>query len=249
MKRVQRIRHTTGNADIFTGLEGEITVDVSKKTIRVHDGITPGGVASAVEDLSTTQAATNLINGKMTSALVLLLEAVNARLTVVEANILPATTTMVFWQAAAPVGWTQQIGHADAGLRIVNGVGGGFVGSQLYSACFGPGTVSASTTLTAAQIPAHIHGHNLTTAGAGSHSHTTAIGRYTAAGAAQNGFPGGDNAVFSANNVFASTAAPDHTHTINGAVSANTGGDGGHVHGMLLNPITLTCIICSKDAF
>lgn len=43
-KRVQLIRHTTVNADLFIGREGEVTVDLDRAEFRLHDGTTAGGV-------------------------------------------------------------------------------------------------------------------------------------------------------------------------------------------------------------
>ncbi len=51
MSRAIQIRR--GNADEhkeFTGLEGEVTYDTTGKTLRVHDGATPGGIALARAD-------------------------------------------------------------------------------------------------------------------------------------------------------------------------------------------------------
>lgn len=73
-KRVQHITQTTAQAGVFTGLPGEFTYDSDKKTIRTHDGINPGGAPLALEDLSSSQAATNAQDGKMTAALVTNLE-------------------------------------------------------------------------------------------------------------------------------------------------------------------------------
>jgi hypothetical protein len=42
-KRVQFRRGTTAQHTTFVGAPGEITVDTDKKTVVVHDGITPGG--------------------------------------------------------------------------------------------------------------------------------------------------------------------------------------------------------------
>jgi len=68
-KRVQRIGHETNAAAAFTGLEREITIDLGKKSSRVHDGITPGGTLLAKEDLSTSPVAVGGTNdGKMSSA-------------------------------------------------------------------------------------------------------------------------------------------------------------------------------------
>jgi hypothetical protein len=42
-KRVQFRRGTTAQHAIFVGAPGELTVDTDKKTVVVHDGVTPGG--------------------------------------------------------------------------------------------------------------------------------------------------------------------------------------------------------------
>lgn len=41
--RVQILRGTTAANDIYTGPEGEFTIDFEKWQIRLHDGVTPGG--------------------------------------------------------------------------------------------------------------------------------------------------------------------------------------------------------------
>ena len=45
-------RGTTAENDAFTGAEGEITVDIDKNTIRVHDGVTQGGHPSLTEEFA-----------------------------------------------------------------------------------------------------------------------------------------------------------------------------------------------------
>ena len=50
-KRVQRRRGTTTEHDAFMGAIGEITVDLDKDTVVVHDGATLGGFPLAREDL------------------------------------------------------------------------------------------------------------------------------------------------------------------------------------------------------
>jgi hypothetical protein len=41
--QIQFRRGTTAQTSSFTGAVGEITVDTDKKTLVVHDGLTPGG--------------------------------------------------------------------------------------------------------------------------------------------------------------------------------------------------------------
>lgn len=46
-RQIQFRRGTADEHQTFTGADGEITVDTTNKTIRVHDGITPGGTMLA----------------------------------------------------------------------------------------------------------------------------------------------------------------------------------------------------------
>ena len=76
------------------------------------------------------------------------------------AALIPSGTVMSFFQAAAPVGWTQITTHNNKALRVVGGAGGGFGGSVSFTAAFTVQTISGfndPTTLTASQIPAHTH--------------------------------------------------------------------------------------------
>ncbi len=79
---------------------------------------------------------------------------------------------MVFYQASAPTGWTQDTSAAlaNTAMSIVTGTGGGTGGSDSFYSTFGTGrnadasgaTVSVSgtvgsTTLSTPQIPSHSH--------------------------------------------------------------------------------------------
>ena len=46
-KVLQLRRGTTAQNDAFTGAEGQLTVDTTAKTLRVHDGVTAGGTVLA----------------------------------------------------------------------------------------------------------------------------------------------------------------------------------------------------------
>ena len=79
-----------------------------------------------------------------------------------EASIIPAGTVMSFFQATAPVGWTQVTAHDNKAMRIVNGTGGGSGGSVAFTAAFASQAIigsNSATTLTEAQIPAHQHSY------------------------------------------------------------------------------------------
>jgi len=49
------------------------------------------------------------------------------------ATLIPAGTVMVFYQAAAPVGFTKLVTQDDKALRVVSGTGGGSGGTQALS--------------------------------------------------------------------------------------------------------------------
>ena len=68
-ERRQKLRHATAQADLYVGLLGQITVDTTKSTVRVHDGSTPGGFETAKKDLSNVAAASASVDGKMTTTL------------------------------------------------------------------------------------------------------------------------------------------------------------------------------------
>ena len=76
-------------------------------------------------------------------------------------TLIPSGTVMSFFQAAAPVGWTQVTTHNNKALRIVSGMGGGSGGSVAFTTAFASQSIIGSngaTTLTEAQIPSHRHG-------------------------------------------------------------------------------------------
>jgi hypothetical protein len=50
--QVQFKRGTTNQNNAFTGAEGEITVDLTKLAVRVHDGVTVGGFELARANMS-----------------------------------------------------------------------------------------------------------------------------------------------------------------------------------------------------
>ena len=67
-RRVQLIRHATGAADAFVGLQGEITVDTTAKALRVHDSLSAGGIKVARADLANVPGATTSVDGKLIAA-------------------------------------------------------------------------------------------------------------------------------------------------------------------------------------
>lgn len=68
--QVKRRRGTTAENDAFTGAEGEITVDLTKKELRVHDGIQQGGYRCVrISNQGDISAPNNLISNNGISAI------------------------------------------------------------------------------------------------------------------------------------------------------------------------------------
>ena len=81
-------------------------------------------------------------------------------------------TTMLFYQAAAPVGWAKTSAwdiHNNKGLRVVSGVGSAFGGANPFTNTFPSATIPISTTVSVggtagdttliiSEIAAHAHG-------------------------------------------------------------------------------------------
>jgi len=69
---------------------------------------------------------------------------------------IPSGSSMLFYQAAAPTGWTKQTTHNDKSLRVVSGTGGGNGGSTAFSSVFTSrtpgGSISGSTSGASANI-------------------------------------------------------------------------------------------------
>lgn len=61
-RQIQIRRGTTAENDAFTGAIGEITMDTTRKTLRVHDGETVGGTTLAKQsDIPSAESITNAV--------------------------------------------------------------------------------------------------------------------------------------------------------------------------------------------
>ena len=70
-----------------------------------------------------------------------------------QANVFPSGTTMQFFQAAAPTGWTQNTTYNDCLPRIVSGTGGGsYTAGQSFSSAVAGGSVG-NHSITQAELP------------------------------------------------------------------------------------------------
>lgn len=151
-------------------------------------------------------------------------------------TIIPVGTVMLFYQAAAPTGWTQVTSVNDRALRVSNSTGGGTGGAVAWSTYF-TGTYSVgSTAITEAQMPSHTHGIN-------DPGHTHSLTLYTTAtGAGANG----GNAHFSGENNVIGTPTATTSSSGTGVTIQYTGGSNGHTH-TIPSLQYATVIFCSKD--
>lgn len=47
--RVKLTRGTTAQNNAYTGEEGEVTLDMEKNVVRIHDGVTQGGTETGID--------------------------------------------------------------------------------------------------------------------------------------------------------------------------------------------------------
>jgi hypothetical protein len=138
------------------------------------------------------------------------------------AAIIPSGSVMLFYQAAAPTGWTQVTSLNDYALRIVSSTGGTTGGSVAFTTAFASQSVGA-TTLSSSQIPSHTH--NLT------------------APVVWSTYSGGNPpTLFSGTTAAANSGTPGYWNQPDA-----TGGGGSHTHSLNLAVQYANIIICSKN--
>jgi len=154
---------------------------------------------------------------------------------------------MMFYQASAPTGWTQNTTSSLDGraLRVETGQGGGSGGT--HDLANPPSTTHSHST------PSHSHSHSLS---AGSHtlttsqmpSHTHGITGFTQNPSGTAGLARGKNI---GNNMNFSTgsagSSSSHSHTLSGSISTGGSGTSGSSSPTAFAPKYVNVIICSKD--
>ena len=110
---------------------------------------------------------------------------VNEELTYIKTNYehFETGTRMLFYQAAAPAGWSIVPGLEDATVRVVSVNGGSLGDGAAFPTVFAAQNVG-NTTLTLNQIPSH--NHSASSSSAGSHSHGISDGNLKSAGTVEN---------------------------------------------------------------
>jgi len=141
------------------------------------------------------------------------------------AESIEAGSKMVFYQAAAPVGWTLDATVNDKLVMVTDNSGGtDLVGGTAYSGA-GPGGSSYKYNWTMEGVP----GHQLTIAEMPAHTHDYSRGTVSGKGSSDSA------------NCFS-------TYTT--VASVSTGGDGTHEHrNTNWRPEVAAVIICTKDAY
>lgn len=110
----------------------------------------------------------------------------------------PSGTVMVFYQNAAPTGWTILATENDKAFRVVSSAGGVSAGTTSFTTVFVSGTTGA-TTLSTAQTPAHDH---------------DVAGSFAMASGAQANTVGGSDDIAAGTDLIASVGGgSSHTHT------------------------------------
>lgn len=146
----------------------------------------------------------------------------------------PQGTDMLFYQTAAPTGWTKNTTASlnDHALRIMTSGSwtGGTQGTTAFSTQFAQSFAGENYTLLEADTPAHTHGNS------GAHVHNSFY--KTGAGKGANA-PTGSNDIGNPSSTEA-TSSTTHEHT-------SFGGAGAHKHDVNLGVKYLDMIIASKD--
>ena len=193
---------------------------------------------------ATTLAANNVLLGNGTTAFQVVAPSTSGNVltsngttwtSAAAGGAFPAGTVILFYQSAAPTGWTQVTTLNDYDLRLVSGTGGTTGGTTAYSTVFANQTptftgsigtlASGATTLSTAQMPGHTH--SVTAVGGGANSFVN-MGCGSMSGGA------------STLTTDAAGGGGSHSHALTGTPS-------GTVSAVTLNVRYANIIICSKN--
>jgi hypothetical protein len=162
--------HLTGIAGTANAITGNATPNPSayaagQRFTFVAASANTGAVTLNVSGLGavavTRNGATALVAGEIQAGAITTVTYDGTRFQISNnARDIPSGSVMAFFQAAAPVGWTQIATHNNKAIRIVSGTGGGTGGSVAFTTAFASQAVSGTvgnTTLAEWQIPQHTH--------------------------------------------------------------------------------------------
>ena len=181
----------------------------------------------------------------------------NSILTTASSVGFPSGTKVVFAQASAPTGWTQDTTNNDKALRVVSGTGGGTGGTHAFSSP--PSTSHTHTGPSHTHsTPSHSHSHSLS---AGSHTLSTSqMPSHThVAGYAYSSGSYNIHAEYGGSTVSQYTGSTggsgSHSHSLSGSITSGgsgtsgAGGTGatGSAGPTAFAPQYIDVIVCSKD--
>ena len=153
----------------------------------------------------------------------------------------PSGTKMVFAQAAAPTGWTQDITNNDKALRVVSGSGGGTGGTHAFSSP--PSTAHTHST------PSHSHTHTLS-AGA----HTLSTSEMPSHNHGFGGESSGGSLPYVASNsrvaqryTSSTGGGSSHSHSLSGSITSGGTGATSSAGPTAFAPQYVDVIVCSKN--
>ena len=249
------------------GIEANATADQTAAQIKTHleNGIdSVHYVDGSVDDVHISGMAASKLTGALPAIS-------GANLTGVDP--FPSGTVMIFYQSAAPTGWTKSTAQNDKALRVVSGAGGGVGGTHGLSSppsLAHVHTSAAHTHTSAAHThtsAAHTHGHTLsaaahtlTTAQMPSHNHGLTAG---SSNAAPSAWPNNGGNILRTGQTNNRGSSSSHSHSMSGSVSSatpgasgsttpgasgsTTPGNSGSTTPTAFAPQYIDVIICAKD--
>jgi len=195
--------------------------------LNILDGVTATAGELNLIDGGTSRGTTALADGDG----ILINDAGTMRMTTVQtvktymaSEPFASGTDMIFFQAAAPTGWTKSTANNNKALRVVSGDGGGTGGNAAFS--------SPAHNLTAAA-------HTIATNELPSHSHGSVVTAVNSSSASKGSTP-------AANTNFSFVTGISVSTGNTGAV----GGGAGHTHnssGSITTPLYIDVIVAAKD--
>lgn len=163
----------------------------------------------------------------------------------------PAGTKMIFFQASAPTGWTQDTAVNDRVLKVVSGTGGGTGGSWTIT-----GVTVDNHAITAGEMPVHNHGgltggRNPNTDTAGGHVHGIRLTDSDSGGITSSADSGNNGAASFVAGAIETAGAHSHTVNFHDHTIPSDGNGNGHNHGLTADgtwrPSHIDVIAASKD--
>ena len=206
-------------------------------------------------------ASADTWGGKLNTNMNLIDTQMKANETAIGGAGVPSGTVMVFYQAAAPTGWTKSTSNNDKALRVVSGNGGGTGGTHALSS---PPSLAHTHTSAAHvhSVGAHSHGNNLSAA-----AHTLSMAQMPQHRHGAQSRTGGSSPIAFGSGVgYVNRNIPEsgmsykgssssHSHSMSGSVSNSSAYNSSSAGGDATSSTTPTAfapkyidvIICAKD--